>query len=726
MIYIFIISGGFEMIGIIVCNEHIKGLDALSKDRPAPLLRLCARTLLYRTLDKLIAVGIDKAYVVSGNNAGIARAVNSYDNKDKIAVSGIDDLNKASVSITDDLIVCDAVACADLDISNIIGNSGEGKCYRDRYGNFILAKLDKSDIRQDDFTGDYSVFTLVKAALSDEGSKITDADIICDLTSFLRHQALMLDKSKNGIVNNSDSNFSGVTIIPPVYIGKNVTIKAGSIIGQGSVIDNNARIEANSSVMGSYVGVNAVVGKNCMVSGSYIGDDCVLMNRIKMSENSAICGNLCIKANSVISKSEICDSENGYFCNLVFKRGCKPLEFDDDGICSLFDGTSDVSGYVKLGKAIASVFALGSNVVVGHSDDEKMDLLTDALCCGICSGGVNVLEVGSCTVPILGSAVTRNNAELGVFVGVDANGDIRLVQQSGLPLTTKLEQSIVDSFNNNSFRITGISDCGERISAENEKTAYASFLSDILPKKLKGLRISVNTSSIKAQNMYDKLLRRANDINGKRIVFQLSSDLTTLNAYSEETGNVRWEQLCLLGCLIMFEENRAVSLPYSLPSSAESLSERTQATVYRYCTVCVDESDAKAREEASKPKSAFVRDALLLCSMICRYLNDKRISFKEALDSLEQICCTQRYINGCCDRIFSIENSVMVKNEGVRVSDEHSKAFVRPSKDKRSLMIFAESVNSEFASSFCDKLSEKLRKHAVFGDDPKERMSDNK
>ena len=227
---------------------------------------------------------------------------------------------------------------------------------------------------------------------------------------------------------------------------------------------------------------------------------------------------------------------------------------------------------------------------------------------------------------------------------------------------------------------------------------------------MKGVNASVRTNDLSAAKICDSIITPANDLNGERVIFQLSNDLTAVNAYCESTGNIRWEQLCLLGGAIMFGENKAVSLPYSVPAAAERLAEHMQGSAFRYCTVSACEKDVKAREIACQPQASFVRDALLLTVMICRYLNNKQISFKEAIADIEQVCCVQRFINISSNGALTLENAQAVGDEGVILSDMNTSAFVRPSKNRKSLMIYAESTSTEFAGAFCDSIIAKLRK----------------
>ena len=702
------------MKGIVLCRENISGYERVSCAAPACLAHLCGRTLLERTLDRLIAAGVSEALVVSEKpDARIAHAVKHYDNRDKIALTeaGKDDLP----SEKSEVYIFDAVACADIDLAALLKEQDlrAGTVLTDGKDNIIVMKLSESAIKQISLSDKSCLFANISDVICRAGNKKVDIGTITSVNDIILFQDKILDRQQGGIKSLTDSNFNGVTLIAPVYIGSNVTIQPGAVIGKGSVIDDDAWIGQGAQIIGSYVGRCAVVGKNSRMNGAFAADGSVLMNRSVLSGGAALCSGVCLKPNSSVVGSEMVTPEIGYYAEMSFLRGHKPLVFDDDGICSLSCAATDISAFVRLGKAAASALPLGKSIVVGFSSENNVSLLADALICGIRSAGNDVFALGCCTLPQLGFAVSSTSSELGIFVGVDANGDIRLVSQGGLPVVSKLEADIVLHFEQQLFRSASSSGFGRLISAQSERSAYERELAAQLPRSFKGLNACVRTNDPVCAEICDRLFHAANDLDGERVIFRLSADGVSMNAYSESTGNVRWEQLCLLGCKIMFEQNRPVSLPYSLPLCAEQLASRFQGSLSRYFTVSAGENDAKARETACLRNGSFVRDALLLCVMICSYLLEKRISLEQALADIGGICFTQRFISGFDSEPFSLENAQAVGAEGVKVSDEHTSAFVRPSKDRRSLIIFAESTRTEFASTFCDELNEKLRKHRI-------------
>jgi len=695
------------MTGIILCPKAEKSLEIIAGSGSAALIDLCGRTALERTLDNLIAAGLNKAYVLYEKHDKILQnTIKRYDNADKIIV----ELAGADMFNEDTLLICDALSCSDSSVVELIKQAGQNTCVTDKSGEFVFAKIGGNRVKQLHLTDEQDVLLSVPERLKVLDQIKSSIEPPCDVKGFLACQAKMLCGKESVYTAQTNSNFIGATIIPPVFIGKNVTINSGAVVGCGSVISDGARIGKGSRIIGAYIGKCAVVGKNCSIENSFVSTGSHIMNRVWVADGAVIRAGSCIKSNSHISENSVVSAYDRSDSDVCFLKEQKPLDFDDDGICSLFDGTTDVSSYSRLGKAVGTVLSLNERVVCGHSAVENSEVLTQAFICGVRSAGIDVLDLSVCTIGQLGYAVQRTDSRIGVFIGVDANCDIRFVDRCGLPITAKLEEDIAHCFDSQIFRSAAVCEFGACISAESEKYAYCRRLSEIMPKRLRGINVSVRTNDIIAAAICDRVFSPANDLNGENIIFQLSNDLTAANAYCESTGNVRWEHLCLLGCKIMFAKNIPVSLPYSIPSAAEKMAQHLQGRVYRYCTVSAGEKDASSREIACEPDAGFVRDALLLTALICRYLNEERISLKKALADVDRVCCLQRYINISSECVSKLENTTAVGDEGVFVCDRNTRVFVRPSKNKNSLMAFAESTKTEFAAAFCDTIFEKLRK----------------
>ena len=699
------------MDGIILCRTNIRGFEAIAGKTVPAMLEMCGETFLERILNRFIAAGISKVYILSKNcEDSVRMEIARFRYKDRIELNYVCGKDRFDPDDQNDYIVCDAVACADIDINSYIGLNAakeESNVFCDQNGSFVMTILHKNNVKKFDFTNAESVLSHYYGNIYRDTTAAKTVHCICGAADFLACQAKLLDKS-GGVTKHTDSNFNGVTFISPVYVGKNVSIGSGAVIGPHTVVSDNVRIGDGSVVNGSFVGRNAVIGKNCSVDGAYLCPDSSLMSRVRVPQAAVIKDGICVRPNTNIAENVILDTRYAD----SFARCKKPLIFDDDGICSLFDGSADVSEYVRLGKAVGSSLDMGDRVVVGRSSDVKMDILMDAVCCGLRSAGVDAYCLGECLLPHLSFAVTNTDSKIGIFIGVDPNGDVRLVQTGGLPLVTRLEKEICYNFDRRSFRCTCLSDVGNTIDAAAEKYAYEHYLESVIPKSLKDICVNVRTNDPIAAHLADQLFHHSNDCKGKRIVFQLSSDITSANAYSEETGIVRWEQLCLLGCRILFDEKKPVSLPYSIPFAAEKLAKRFQGTLHRYNCIRIDESDTAARAAAALPEGTFVRDALMLCVIICRYMNDKQISLKQAIDDIEPVCCTQRYTIADAQAVLDLENAQAVGSEGYEVRDRNTIAYIRPGKNDDTLMIYAESAKIEFASAFCDDLIEKLRRYA--------------
>ena len=85
--------------------------------------------------------------------------------------------------------------------------------------------------------------------------------------------------------------------------------------------------------------------------------------------------------------------------------------------------------------------------------------------------------------------------------------------------------------------------------------------------------MDIRTYDVKKAILADRLFHGRNDIDGERIIFNLSADGTKVSAYSEKTSYVMWEKLVAMYAGVCFEKGLAVALPENFPSIADATAE---------------------------------------------------------------------------------------------------------------------------------------------------------
>lgn len=230
------------------------------------------------------------------------------------------------------------------------------------------------------------------------------------------------------------------------------------------------------------------------------------------------------------------------------------------------------------------------------------------------------------------------------------------------------------------------------------KSLYEADLSENF-KNIKGIRATIKTSSVLAANLFDEIIRDKNDLNAEETVFNFSLDCKKVSAYSEKTGYVFYETLLMLAAKIELEKGAEVMVPKYFPSAANKLSGRLVR--------------AKNRESLIIGKNnRFLTDSFYLVMMILDYMGKNNFSLEEALADVPRVYFSQRFIYVGDDSKEKMDKMISSKflNENSERSNDCGKARAKLDKTKRGILLFADALSFEAASSICDEIENYVKR----------------
>lgn len=541
---------------------------------------------------------------------------------------------------------------------------------------------------------------------------------IGDFKSYIKCQRDMLGgkvscnipghRKLDGTVDLSGNSFKGVKIIPPCFIGKNVSIGDGSIIEAGSVIGNNVTIGCNSKIHGAII-----------LDGVFIGDrvscvEAVICENARLLRGSSVFENAVIGENSIIGENSTVESgvrvwngkqiERGFSASYDVKYGSAENVFlDDDGIVGEANGDITIALAGSLGASVTSCCE-GKSIAVGYKNDKASKAIAFSFISGAMSAGASVLDFGSCVEPQLGFCMGISSAKIGCYIDVGNQARLKVIAENGLPLTRAQERKIESGLNRAEYRKAAFDEFGEYKKAADILELYEEKIKNILPKNLEGLRPEFKTTSMKIAELIDRTITPKFDINGERMVFHISGDGKKASVYTDETGYVFYEKMVLLGCKIIFTAGQNIALPYNFPAAADELAKSYNKSVLRYFNCSCDKSDSEARKLAAN--ADFVNDGVMLVAMVLKFLADNKISLKNVISDLPDFYSTSRFIS-MDENPSKILKKMCVEHgglsEGIVLKENLGRVLIRPSKRGRGVTMFVESLKSETAAELCDK-----------------------
>lgn len=181
--------------------------------------------------------------------------------------------------------------------------------------------------------------------------------------------------------------------------------------------------------------------------------------------------------------------------------------FGTDGVrgtANSFPMTAEVA--LALGKAVAHVFRGGSGmhrIVIGKDTRLSGYMFEDALASGICSMGVNVIQIGPLPSPALAFLTADMRCDAGVMVSASHNSyldnGIKFFAKDGYKLPVEMERRIERLVASEELRsaVAAPDAIGRARRIEDAAGRYVVFLKNTFPldQSLEGLRVALDCAN---------------------------------------------------------------------------------------------------------------------------------------------------------------------------------------------------------------------------------------
>lgn len=724
---------------VVLCNITNPTLTPLCEDKSTAFAPILEKSLLEFTLDSLFEYGFSEFTVVTDNNPGeILNLCENFENKYNVKVFSSDEsvpkiLRRAWLG--DDILAVECNRNALPDINNFIKdvkllnspmafsvnsstefpmllNSAEMTNFSHN-GVYILTKEHLATIPTDTKLSTIEELAEITAAVSmcpdpanifeiKTPSDLFNANIeILNKLSLTKYKDFQLS---DGFFNLSGKPLHGVTIIPPVFVGRNCVIGHGTVLDQGTIISNNATIGEGCYVKNSLVGTGCHIGdksslnvtileKNVEIGKQTVCKNMTILGSNSKVENGTILNNAKVKSGKKISR-------NLHVIKDVFEQNDGQIAFDDEGKITDFTALLTPKLACEIGLSVGSALDIGDNVCVSFNDHPTSEMLAKALSCGLQSSGINVTNLGDVTMGCLSYGMYLSKSLLGIEINSGTNNYIKIITQDGFKIPSKLELTIETNLNFNNFRYN-FNNLGIVYDGNSLSLMYFTFLNKLLPVRFNGMNVKITTSDTAIAKLCDKLFNERNDLNGEILTFHLNKNSFGISAYTEKTGYVFGEKLLLFALKYYTELGENICIEDTFSNVAEQVTADLNGEIFRYSP---DFGDFPPKKFV-KPLTTFAKDPVLLAVTIVSILQKEETTLEKILTQLPKFYQSKRFV--CFDCSENIPLSSEIFNEKTSAY-----AYLRPSKDKRGITIFANAVNAETATAFCDEIEERLKRHS--------------
>lgn len=504
------------------------------------------------------------------------------------------------------------------------------------------------------------------------------------------------------------------SIVPPVYIGYDVEISDGAVIGPYAVVDDSCYIGANAKVRYCAVLENSSLAAGASVTGALVCSGSALKKSAEMFENSVVGSgsvigeNASIKPNVLVWPGKLISSGASVSSNV--KYGSVRAEFLGENGVDSRNSRLDSVDCVRLGSAIGSAMK-GRKVGVASDGSRCAEVMKLAVVSGLAGTGVSVWDFGECFEAQLKFLVNYCGLEGGVFV-CGANGRaVKICGEGGLSVPRYLEREIEMRLQKNEFRETDDGEIKEICDMPSVRPLYARELEKQAPYGLHGIGVTVKSSNESIRAVLSGCLSRLGAVENSGLVLNIDSSGTHLSA-EMPNGKVEYEKLLAVCCLHEMKNGRNVAVPYDAPGFLDSLAESCGKTVLRYLSVPADNSDLAARRLAVK--QIFVRDALFLAVKLLSVMKEREISLDELLTELPRKYIVKKTIAIGFSPVYLAslagDGAEVKRNgfEGVRLIKSNGRLLIIPERNGDRVRILAEADTMEAADELCADIEEIL------------------
>jgi len=596
---------------------------------------------------------------------------------------------------------------------------------------------------------------------------------IGDLASYRQVHFDILDKKVNINLEAEESDKgiwlskgvqikNNVTLIPPVYIGKDTVIEDNVVIDSYSVISQNNRIGSNSKIKRSVLWKNVHIGQNCGISGGVICSNSLLKNNVKVYENSVVGEDTWVFEGCIIKPDVRIWPGKKIYDNTVVNSniiwGTKATKniFGARGVAGVLnlDITSELC--TELGSAFSTSMGKNSTLVIGSDSRAQSYIVQSSLAAGILSVGGQAILLDNSIMPMTRYGVVYHRASGGIHVHTSNESPcktyIEFFDENGINISRIRERNVENLMNQHDYDRCKAEDIKGVIRMENFHeifvrqgleqivhldevrrrnfkiilASYSENCASIAYKFLENLGCNVNLIWSGIDNLMDSALYK----NISSYVMRRKADLgvvikgngENLILIDERGRIIKDEEYMLLAELIAIKgyDEKNLVFPYTFPGVAEEIAKQNGAKIHRTSSSPAEimKKMIELGKDMNKLSIQFIlsHNGIWALGYILEYMAIENIKISKLIDSIPEYYYLKKEIN--CDwtdkgRIIrEIAFGEDIKDieliEGVKIKDSRGWAIVLPDNEKPVFNIYAEGYSQEMAQELSADLSEKI------------------
>ena len=526
-------------------------------------------------------------------------------------------------------------------------------------------------------------------------------------------------------------------IVPPVYIGENVTIGKYAHIESFSVIGSNSYIGAHSKVKRCILYDNVKVGNFCEVKGSTVCSNVMMKDRSFSFEQTIIGDNTIIGENSLIKPNvkiwpyKEVDDDSTVSSNMIWGNKTSKSLFDDGVITGEINVDITPDFAVKVGQAMSCALGHTAKIALATDGSSPSEMIKNCMISGILATGGQPFDLGNQISPVLRSEIEANKLDGGLTVrSFDdrdcMTGKITLIYEDGGNLPRNLQKKVDQSIIRGDFLNCAANRISESVKILNARDNYVSQVRKEMEQGLKPFRLLVDVPNKYCLSMMDDIFMgsgveidyryskngdsqedMADAVAGGYDMGVILQDDCEKALFIDENGFSITEELFLvLSILVVLKTNEhaTIQAPVSAPLILEKLAKENGGILMR------KRLDKQIKSKDISEQYSFQYDGFKSLILILKFLSENDMTLSQLVEMIPSFYLSSKET----DVSYQSKGKIIRKlieanrdgsielNEGVKIYKDGGWVLVVPHQSKNSYKIVSEGYNQEYANDLTD------------------------
>jgi mannose-1-phosphate guanylyltransferase/phosphomannomutase len=276
----------------------------------------------------------------------------------------------------------------------------------------------------------------------------------------------------------------------PAFIGANCRIADGASIGAYTVLSQGVIVREGARVARSVVDAGTYLGRSAVIEGAIVGRRCDIRDHARIHEGVAIGDQVTVGPEATIFPGvrvypfkEI-ETGDQVHESVVWETPGSGSVFGRDGATGLVNVDLTPETAVRLAAALGTSLRRGSRVVASRAAPDACRMIQRAIIAGLTSTGVDVADLRISPAAVTRHVLKTQGLAAGVHVGVSSLDPemvlVRVFEWPGNQMTAGLQREVEKHFSRQELRRATFGEVGDTTYPARVRESYAQDILDVI------------------------------------------------------------------------------------------------------------------------------------------------------------------------------------------------------------------------------------------------------